>query len=126
MTLNEHLPPGVLMAYAESGRGETRRVPDHVRACESCSGMLEALAPTAESGRLAERIPDHVYTETCCPETPDATAQFLMKFMRSGVAGETLLPFFRHMNDCYDCFELFIVNWSAYCDQKNGAVPDHR
>lgn len=124
MALNEHVPPGALMAYVESGRGETERLPGHLQACEFCGEMLEALSPTAEPNCLAEKIPDAVYKETRCPETPDAMARFLMKFMRSGVPGETLLPFFRHMNDCYDCFELFIINWSAYCDQKKSAALD--
>ncbi len=115
-----HFRPGTLLAVVET-KNPGAEFQAHLQACDACMNAFKLFQSLTDRGSLRTEPLDSAYSEHVCPRTDEETALFLLKFLRNGLPEDLALPFYKHLNNCQDCREIFWVNWAAYCDAKSSA-----
>ncbi len=111
----EHLSFGLQwrLASRPSETGAARR---HLDACPACRAVYDCYRTYAQDQPHSD--PDALpagLTEPCT-EAPPLMArapEFFARFMLASQPEEVAVELFRHLNDCYACFETFCLNWNA-------------
>ena len=115
-----HRSYGTMIALDQIGLNidENHEVKKHLQYCDICWENYQSLVKFNENQRdkLLTQIDFPNFFRDC--ENPDSRLKkictLLMIFLEADLPTQDLSKLFRHINDCYPCFESFAKNWSDY------------
>jgi len=117
-----HLMPGAILALSKFGNNEHSEANEHIKECKKCGALYEFIGDAFKNDVKVD-----MEAAPQCPGTDKETALYIAKFLnkKTDVLEKHALRYFKHLNDCYLCFELFCVNWSSYWSVFNAEEVDH-
>lgn len=104
-----HLLPGSMLAFAQFGLDGHVEAAKHIDECTHCGKLYKFIYEFFENGALSDFEP-----APKCPTTDKETSIYMARFLNDRVEQGMAASYYKHLNDCYSCFELFCVNWSSY------------
>ncbi len=106
---NLHPIPGVLVGLAQFGEQHHIEVADHINDCAGCQELYNFVKESFKNGTIS-----YFESRPKCPTTNKEIGSYVVRFLNQNVEKNNALRCYKHLNDCYSCFELLCVNWSGY------------
>ncbi len=116
-----HLHYGKLIALAQlksnSNKGSAEML--HINGCPQCEDIYKYLVSYSKSAlnpSNGKSIEPFIINN--CPASDMDYIDLLLTILNDGLADEYAAKIFKHMNNCYACFEKFSIDWTAYVSVK--------
>lgn len=115
---SSHLSCGELIALAIIGQNidASHRVKQHLTECDSCSKKYQIVCKIQQSLLKNSNNWHPAFSNNCKHTEPDFTqsTQIMFGFLNVKLKKAESLKLFQHLNDCFNCFQLFARNWSDF------------
>jgi len=115
--LSKHLEYGELIALAQSEilleKNSIKK--QHIEECPRCGDLLDYLTVYSNSvlksknGNIGEAI-----SIGNCPYSDSDFISIFFSFFTGSLPQKKTAQLLRHFNNCYPCFEAFMINWNAF------------
>lgn len=117
----QHLLDGKLIALAQSQSTLDKNSAEmqHITKCPNCEDTYKYLVNYSNIALNSKNSNSfEAFDMRACPDSDMDYLSLFLTFLNNGLSKEYAANLFKHLNDCYPCFEKFVINWNAYVSVK--------
>ena len=117
----KHLNYGKLVALAhpQSTLNKDSVEMRHLNECAHCEDTYKYLVNYSNNVLTSQKNNNfEAFDISTCPDTDMDYLSLFLTFLNNGLSKELAANLFKHLNNCYPCFEKFEINWTAYVSVK--------